>query len=252
MPRTKPTAVRTLGGERLEGRRAVLECLRAGRRRVRRVIVAAGTDPVEVLDAAARAGVPVEVVDRSRFERLARTRVHQGVLAECDPFVDAGLAGLAEASLLVVVDHLEDPHNLGAIARSAAALGAHGLLLSRYRQAPVTAAVAKVAAGGLEWLSLAEVSSIPAALRRLGELRFWRVGLDAEAAGSVFDLSVATERLALVVGSEGRGLTRLVRRELDVSVSIPMVGTVASLNASVSVGIALAAIAHARGSVRTR
>ncbi|ACU54804.1 RNA methyltransferase, TrmH family, group 3 [Acidimicrobium ferrooxidans DSM 10331] len=248
MPRTDvhPRGGRGLGGERVEGRRAVLECFRAGRRRVRRVIVEAGREPEAIIEAAARAGVPVELLPPERFERVARTEVHQGVLADCDPVVDVGLDGLADGSLLVVVDHLEDPHNLGAVLRSAAAFGADGVVLPRYRSVPLTPTVTKVAAGGVEWLRFALVSSIPAALRRLRARGVWSVGLDADAATSVFSLTLATERLALVVGAEGRGLAPLVRRGVDVTAAIPLAATVASLNASVAASIALAAIVDAR------
>lgn len=228
----------------------MLECFRARRRRVRRVFVEAGRESEAILEVAGRAGVRVDVLPRERFDRVARTAVHQGVVADCDPVVDVGLEGLVDGSLLVVVDHLEDPHNLGAVLRSAAAFGADGVVLPRYRSVPLTPAVTKVAAGGVEWLRFATVSSIPAALRRLGDRGVWSVGLDADATTSIFSLTLATERIALVVGAEGRGLAPLVRRAVDVTAAIPMAATVASLNASVAASIALAAIVDARTRAR--
>jgi 23S rRNA (guanosine2251-2'-O)-methyltransferase len=238
--------VGSVGGERVEGVRAVKELLAAGRRRVRRVVVAAGAADDSIVELARARGARVEIVEPAQFRRLARTTSHQGVLADCAPAKDMGLEGIAAASLVVVVDHLEDPHNLGAIVRSAAGLGAEAVVLARHRAVALTPAATKVAAGGVEWLRFATVSSVPQGLRRLGQLGFWRVGLDAEGSTSIFDLAVASEPVALVVGSEGRGVSPLTRRELDVVASIPMAPTVASLNAAVAASIALAAIAEAR------
>lgn len=240
----------------IEGRRPVLEALRSGRA-VQKVLVSADAKPApivdEILKAAGRRGVPVERVPRARIDEAARSHNPQGVLAVVPGFRYASLddvltmaAGRGEAPLLVALDGVTDPHNVGAVARTAEAAGAHGLLLPSRRSAQVGPAVEKAAAGALAWLPVVQVIGLPATLTDLRKRGIWCVALEAGAGVHVWDLQVATEGICLVLGSEGRGLGRLVRERCDLAAGIPLPGHVASLNVSVAAGIALVAVARLR------
>jgi 23S rRNA (guanosine2251-2'-O)-methyltransferase len=148
---------------------------------------------------------------------------------------------------VVVLDHLEDPRNVGAIARSMVASGTLGLVVSRRRGAPLGATAFKSAAGAFEHLTIAEVSSVAAAVDDLRRLGVWIVGLDAGGDRSLFGLDLFTEPVAIVIGAEGRGLGRLVAERVDVTASIPLAGPVESLNASVAAALAVFEIGRVRG-----
>ncbi len=191
----------------------------------------------------------VEVVDDVRSK--ADTTAPQGVVAECRPLPALDLIAMRERSdALVVLDHVEDPHNLGAVARSIAAAGNGGLVVSDRRSAPLSAAAFKAAAGALERVPVAVVSSIPEALARLKKLETWVVGLDAEADRGLFGLDLLTQPVAVVIGAEGAGLSRLTAERCDVLVSIPMAGESESLNASVSAALAAYEIMRVRAAGR--
>ena len=178
---------------------------------------------------------------------LAETTAPQGVVADCRPIAAAALDSLAgPGAAVVVLDHLEDPHNVGAVARSARAAGMTGMVVSTRRAAPLSAAAFKAAAGALEDLPVAMVGSIPEALRRLKKTGLWVVGLDSTAAESLFGLELLTEPVAVVVGAEGSGLSRLVSECCDVLVSVPMVEGSESLNASVTAALAAFEIMRVR------
>lgn len=169
----------------------------------------------------------------------AETEVPQGVVAECKPIAPVPLDSLASPDAAVMVlDHIEDPHNVGAIARSAAASGIGGLVISSRRAAPLSAVAFKSAAGALERLAVAVVGSIPEALSRLKSAGLWAIGLDAGGDDSIFDLGLLTEPVAVVVGAEGAGLSELVKKRCDVLAAIPMAEETESLNASVSAALA--------------
>jgi 23S rRNA (guanosine2251-2'-O)-methyltransferase len=187
----------------------------------------------------------VEIVgaDRVRLvpdvSPMAETDAPQGVVAECDPILPVSVDDLAGAgAALVVLDHIEDPQNVGAIARSALASGMTGMMVASRRAAPLSAAAFKAAAGALETLPVAIVGSIPEAMSRLKVGGLWAVGLDAGSATSLFGLELLTEPVAVVVGAEGSGLSTLVEKRCDVVVSIPMAAGTESLNASVSAALA--------------
>jgi 23S rRNA (guanosine2251-2'-O)-methyltransferase len=234
----------------------VVEALRAGRP-IQEILLASQTKPAkiidEITDLAGRAGVRIREVTNREIDERSRTRAPQGVIAVVPPFdyssLEKVLARLDDATgpaLLVALDEVTDPQNFGAIARSAEAAGAHGVIIGRRRAAPVTAAVEKSAAGALAYLPVAQVPNLPRALEELKERRIWVVSLDGEATRTIYDLDVATEPLCVVVGSEGKGVSRLVRDRADLSVRIPMSGQVESLNASAATAIALFEIARQR------
>lgn len=240
----------------MEGRRAVLELLAAGRRPVRRLWLAEGLDPSPQLDEiealAARRKVRVETVGRSRLEAEARTDAPQGVLALARPIEPVPLEELcaprvrgAEPFLLVVAG-VTDPRNLGALLRSAECAGVTGVVLARHRAAHLSPTVAKVAAGAIEHLSFAVVGGIPAALAQLSEGGVWTIGLAGESDRSLYDLPLGTGPVALVVGSEERGLAPLVRRRCDEVVAIPQHGALVSLNVGVAGAVACFEVARQR------
>ncbi|MBW3666366.1 MAG: RNA methyltransferase [Actinobacteria bacterium] len=235
-------------GHRVEGLHAVAAAARAGR--VERLFVerAKRSRPeFESIIAAAGTGVVTAVDD---IEEIATIEGSQGLVADCRPLLPVGLDHLAGLSAaLIVLDHLEDPHNVGAIARSALAAGSSGMVVSQRRAAPLTAVAFKAAAGALEDLPVAVVGSIPEALSRLRDLGVWTVGLAAGAAHSLFGLGLLTEPVAVVIGAEGSGLSRLAAERCDLLVSIPMGSGVESLNASVSAALASFEIMRARAAM---
>jgi len=234
----------------------VRELLRAGRP-VHEVIVAVsrgqGGPVEEIVALASAAGVPVRRCDPEELERLAPGAVHQGVVALAPPFplVDlerllAHAAASGRPPLLVALDGVTDPHNLGSIARSAEAVGAHGLILPDRRSAPITPVVEKAAAGALAHLPVAGVTNLVRALEQLGRAGVWSIGLDGTAATALSGHPLAAGAVVLVVGAEGGGLSRLVRERCDALVRLPMLGQVGSLNASVAAAVALYALLDAR------
>ena len=224
------------------GINAVSEALKA--RRVSRVIHVRGGGPrVDVIVARAHElRIAVDTVDRLALDKLARGSVHQGVAADLEALPTYTIEELVqEASgpaLLVVLDGVEDPQNVGAILRSADAAGVNGVIRQARHAAPLHGATAKASAGAVSHVKIATVVNIARAIEDLKELGVWSVGLDAGAEEAHYEVDY-TLPTAFVVGAEGEGLRRLVRERCDRLVSIPMLGQVSSLNVSVSTGIAL-------------
>lgn len=218
----------------------VLEALRAGTVRRLRVSDRAGDRLRDVIEQAGAAGVRVERVPHDAIDRLAHGATHQGVVADVESERAVGLQELAEgdAPLIVVLDGIEDPHNLGAILRTADAAGVSGVVVQTRRSALHAGTVAKTSAGALSHVRVAEVVNIARAIEELKDLGVWSVGLAGEA-GQPYDEVDLTGPTALVVGAEGPGIRRLVREKCDFLVSIPMAGHVGSLNVSVAAGVAL-------------
>jgi 23S rRNA (guanosine2251-2'-O)-methyltransferase len=220
----------------------VLEALRAGRVTVLRISPNAGARAKELRQIAREQGLRVTDAQPADLDRATRGGVHQGVVAEVEKGQDltpADLVASAKAApLVVVLDGIEDPHNLGAILRSADASGADGVIRQTRRAAPLGGATAKASAGAVSWVKVAEVVNVSRALEELKSAGVWTIGLDAEAtqAYDAVDLTLPT---AIVLGAEGQGLRRLVREHCDQLVSIPMFGNVASLNVSVAAAVVL-------------
>jgi 23S rRNA (guanosine2251-2'-O)-methyltransferase len=220
----------------------VLEALRAGRVTALRVSGRGGGRVDEVIALADRTGVATRRVAPAELDRAARGGIHQGVAADlrdaASLSVEDLVVGAAGPALLVVLDGIEDPHNLGAILRTADAAGAHGVVRQSRHAAPLGGATAKASAGAVAHVKVAEVVNIARALEHLKAAGVWTVGLagDAPQAYDAVDYTLPT---ALVVGAEGTGLRRLVRERCDRLVSIPMHGHVQSLNVSVAAGVAL-------------
>ena len=254
MPVSNRSTRDALGGEQVEGRRAVLELLRAGRRQIRSVVVSSSVrDDPALAEIRELAGGALKVVGPDRIDALARSDVPQGVIATAAPLRAADLDELlqAPAAFVVALDGVSDPRNLGAVARAAETAGATGLILPSHRSARITPVVAKTAAGAIEYLPIALTGGIPNALERARRAGCWTIGLDVDAADrSLFDLDLADQSLVLVLGSEGRGLARLTSARCDVLVSIPMRGAIASLNVSAAAALACHEIARRRAAAR--
>jgi len=245
-----------LGGDQVEGRRAVLELLATNRRNVRRVLMAEDQDPSPQLDRieelAAQRRVPVETVPRARLDAQARTDAPQGVVALARPLDPVSLQDLCRPAtdgtppFLLVAAGITDPRNLGALLRSAECAGVGGVVLPRHRSARLSATVTKTAAGAIEHLSFAVVGGVPAALQELRELGVWSIGLAGEADQSLYDLPLGDGPVALVVGSEEKGLAPLVRRRCDALAAIPQHGALPSLNVGVAGAVACFEVARQR------
>jgi 23S rRNA (guanosine2251-2'-O)-methyltransferase len=225
----------------LTGINPVTEALRA-RHPLERILIAKGAGGPrlqEIIELARRAAIPVRFEPREALERLAGAGSHQGVVAlgAANQYVDLDDIA-ASARLLVVLDGVEDPHNLGAIIRTAHAAGAGGIVVPERRAVGLTEVVAKAAAGALEYMPVARVGNINRALESLKQRDFWIYGLD-EGGDQDYDRVQYNAPAVLVFGGEGKGLHELVRRHCDVLVRIPMEGKIPSLNVSVAAGVVL-------------
>ncbi|HEX3333571.1 MAG TPA: 23S rRNA (guanosine(2251)-2'-O)-methyltransferase RlmB [Acidimicrobiales bacterium] len=255
-----PVFTSELGGDQVEGRRAVLELLRVGRRTVRRVLLAEDQDPSPQLDQieqlAARLRVPIETVPRPRLDAQARTDAAQGVVALARPLEPVALEDLAKptrhgaAPFLLVAAGITDPRNLGALLRSAECAGVTGVVLPRHRSARISPTVTKTAAGAIEHLPFAVVGGVPAALNDLRELGVWSIGLAGEADQSIYALPLGEGPVALVVGSEDKGLAPLVRRRCDAVAAIPQHGALPSLNVGIAGAVACFEVARQRAAAK--
>lgn len=234
------------------GRNAVREALRAGRD-MEKLLVSRGeaTGSLrEILALAREKGVVVQEVDRRRLDEMAEN--HQGVAALASMYAYSTLEEIlalarekGEPPFLVVLDGITDPHNLGAIVRTAECMGAHGVILPERRAVGLTPAAMKAAAGALEWIKVARVTNLTRALETLKAQNVWTYATDMD--GEDYRRVNFSGGCALVIGAEGQGVSRLVRETCDQVVSIPMKGHIDSLNASVAAGVILAEIARQRG-----
>jgi len=224
----------------LSGIHPVVEALRA-KRALERLLVAQGAGGPrvqEIIDLARRASIPVRFEPRAALDRLAGTSAHQGVVALGAAQRYADFDGVAPCEMLVVLDGVEDPHNLGAITRTAHAAGAGAVIIPERRAAGVTGVVAKAAAGALEHLPVVRVANINRALEELKQRGFWIYGLD-ERGAETYDQVEYASPAAVVLGGEGKGLHEQVRKHCDALVRIPVVGPISSLNVSVAAGVML-------------
>jgi 23S rRNA (guanosine2251-2'-O)-methyltransferase len=228
------------------GFHAVISRLRTHSESVRELYVVAARHDARMRDLVARAqvlGIRSQEVNAQRLDSLAGTTRHQGVVALVSAIapsatLEDALAGLSEPALLLVLDGVQDPHNLGACLRVADAMGAHAVIAPKDRAVGMTPTVAKVASGAADTVPYIQVTNLARTLRELKDVGVWLVGADHEASTSMFAMRLSGP-IAWVLGSEGQGLRRLTRESCDELCSIPMQGTVASLNVSVAAGICL-------------
>jgi 23S rRNA (guanosine2251-2'-O)-methyltransferase len=235
--------------EVIYGVRPVIEALRSGRRKVIEVLDAPGNEVVS--EAAAASGVPVKRVPRTRIEELVRGATHQGVAAQVEPYPYVELDNILAAPepLILVLDGVTDPRNLGAVLRATDGAGASGVVIPKNRAVGVTAAVVKASAGASEHLRVAKETNLRRAIDRVKESGVWVYA--AEVGGTLYTELDLTGPVALVLGSEGRGVRRLVREGCDGALSIPMLGAVESLNVSVAAAVLLYEAGRQRGWRRT-
>ncbi len=252
-PRRPPPRERDgVGGDQVEGRRAVLELLKARRRTVRKIYIAEAQDASDVLDAiefeAQRQRVPVNVISMTRLDREAKTEGHQGVMALAAALETVSLDDLlaVKRPFLLVCDGVTDPRNLGAMLRSADGAGVTGIVLPRHRSARISPTVTKTAAGAIEYLTFCDVGGIPTAIDQLNRAGVLTVGLAGEVSESLYDLDLGSQPVALVVGGEEKGLSSLTRKRCATVVSIPQLGRISSLNAGVALSIAAFEVARQR------
>ena len=232
---------------RLEGRNAVTEALRAGRT-IDKVFIADGdTDKsLQRLAAMAKeAGAVIVPVDRRKLDMMSTTHAHQGIIAQAAAHEYATIddileeaASRGQAPLIVICDKLSDPHNLGAIMRSAECAGAHGVIIPKRRSVGLTATVAKASAGAVEYMKVARVANINNAIRELKEKGVWIFGAAGEGSEAMYRADL-TGPAAIIIGNEGDGISQLVRKNCDMLVHIPMSGRISSLNASAAASILL-------------
>jgi 23S rRNA (guanosine2251-2'-O)-methyltransferase len=242
--------------ETVFGRNPVVECLRAGvPATALHVAQATNADEriAEAVRLAADAGIAILELPKTDLDRMAGGALHQGLALTVPPYHYAHPDELLELAqhaagpaLIVALDGVTDPRNLGAVVRSAAAFGAHGVLLPQRRSAGITAAAWRTSAGTAARLPVARAVNLTRTLREYASAGLMVAGLDADGEETVDELTVASDPLVIVVGGEGKGLSRLVRETCDVTVSIPMSGAVESLNASVAAGVLLAEVARRR------
>jgi 23S rRNA (guanosine2251-2'-O)-methyltransferase len=237
----------------IAGRNAVVEALRA-HIPAKELIVAIGLDiddrVTEIVALAEELGIAIREIPRGKVEALTGIANHQGVALIAKPFQYSSQKEIFQRAkspaLIIAVDGVTDPRNIGAIVRSAAAFGADGVLIPERRSASMTASAWKASAGAAARLPIAQITNVVRSIEDAKAKGCFVIGLDGESEDLIADLKVATEPLYIVVGSEGKGISRLVREHCDVIVSIPTTSTVESLNASVAVSIALYSISEAR------
>ncbi|GFE58682.1 23S rRNA (guanosine(2251)-2'-O)-methyltransferase RlmB [Geobacter sp. AOG1] len=239
-----------MNDELIYGMNPVLEALR-GSRRAFELFVAVGANDrrlEKLLKLAAEKGVPVRQRDKRDIARLCGTEHHQGVALRVEGFAYADLTDLLVTGtngLVLVLDGIQDPHNLGALIRTAACAGANGVIIPKDRAAAVTPTVEKSSAGAVETIPIVQVTNIAQTLAELKEAGFWIYGAVGEAAEPVYRQDM-TGNVVLVIGSEGEGLRPLVRKMCDLLVAIPLQGGVSSLNASVAGGVLMFEVVRQR------
>lgn len=235
--------------EWIAGKHSLLEALRAGRT-INKIWVAEGaqkhlTQPI--LAEAKNRGIVVQFVDKRKLDQMAPGMQHQGVVAQAAPYayveVEDLLARAAERGeppFLLVLDEIEDPHNLGSILRTAECTGVHGVIIPKRRSAAVTATVSKTSAGAVEYVPVARVTNLVQTMEQLKESGVWVVGTDVAAKEEIYQGgNIFTGAVAIVIGNENKGMGRLVRETCDVLLKLPMSGQLNSLNASVAAGVVM-------------
>ena len=246
-PLRRSAPVETENDGIIEGRNAVIEALRAGVTIDKIFLLKGDTDATlgHIASTAREQGIVVVDADRRKLDGMSRTHSHQGVIAQCAvreyASVDDILAAAREKGeppLIVVCDELSDPHNLGAVIRTAECAGAHGVIIPKRRSAGLTAIVAKTSAGAVSHVPVARVPNLTALLKELKEAGIWIFGTAADGSTTLYDADLKGPA-AIVIGSEGSGMGRLVAEQCDFKVSIPMKGKLNSLNASAAAAILL-------------
>lgn len=230
---------------KIEGRNPVMEALKSGRE-IDKIYILKGDrqgSVNKIIGLANSKKIPISEVDRKKLDEMSETKAHQGVVASLSPIKYARLEDIIlkakeknEPLFVVVLDEIEDPHNLGSIIRTANAAGVHGIVIPKHRSAFVTATVAKTAAGACFYTPVAKVTNLSQAIRTLKENGVWFYGADMHGENNIYNTKF-DGAVGIIIGNEGKGISPTIKKECDFLVNIPMVGEIESLNASVSAGI---------------
>ncbi|MEK3789487.1 MULTISPECIES: 23S rRNA (guanosine(2251)-2'-O)-methyltransferase RlmB [Paenibacillus] len=241
--------------EWIAGKHSVIEALKSGRT-INKIWLAEQAQKhlvQPIIAEAKKAGVIVQQADKRKLDQMVPGIQHQGVVAQAAPYAYAEVEDLlaaaaakGQAPFLILLDEIEDPHNLGSILRTADCTGAHGVIVPKRRSASITATVSKTSAGAVEYVPVARVSNLGQTIDRLKEAGIWVVGTDVEATEPVFGNNVFTGPVAVVIGNENKGMGRLIREKCDVLVKLPMEGRINSLNASVAAGVVMYEVLRGR------
>lgn len=239
----------------LVGRNPVTEALRAGRE-IDKILVSSKEGSIKIILALAKEkGIPVIYVEKAAIDRLASGKAHQGVAAYISPYDYAEIEDIftkaeesGEEPFIIILDGLEDPHNLGAIMRSAECAGAHGVIIPKRHSCGLTETVAKASAGAIEYMPVVKVTNIAQTIDELKERGIWTAACDM--GGSLYCDTDISGKIAVVIGSEGFGISKLVREKCDYVVSMPMLGKITSLNASNAAAVIMYEIRRQRDSKR--
>lgn len=234
--------------EILAGKHSVLEALRAGRT-LNKIWIAENAQKAltaPIIAEARQAGIIVQHVDKRKLDQLAPGVQHQGVVAQAAPYAYAEVEDLLAAAeakgeppFLLLLDEIEDPHNLGSILRTADCTGVHGVIVPKRRSAQITATVSKTSAGAVEYVPVARVTNLGQTIDRLKELGIWVVGTDVDTDQDLFGSDIFSGPVAVVIGNENKGMGRLIREKCDLLLKLPMLGRINSLNASVAAGVVM-------------
>lgn len=237
----------------IEGRNPVAEALKSNRK-VLGIMAAEGVQGTarSIIQTALGMGIEVEYLDRKGMDKLSSTGSHQGIMAKVPRFRYSGgpeemieqAAERGEKPLIIILDRITDPHNLGAIIRTACCCGAHGIIIPKRNAAGVTAAVVKASAGATEHIPVAQVANLASTIDRMKDMGLWIAGADAD--GRLMYQTDLDGPLGLVIGSEGKGIGRLIREKCDFLVRAPIEGAISSLNASVAAGVVMYEILRQR------
>ena len=238
----------------IEGRNPVMEALKSGTN-IDKIYIIKGEaqgSVIKIRRMAQEKRIPIVEVDRRKLDEMSNSHSHQGVIAKTSPVDYASVSDIlkraeekGEAPFIVVLDEVEDPHNLGSVIRTANAAGVHGIIIPKHRSTGITATVAKVAAGACFYTPVARVTNLVRTIQELKEKGVWFYGADMKGEKSVFETDFSGG-VGIIIGNEGKGISRLVKEECDFLVQIPMKGEIDSLNASVSAGIFMYQAAYKR------
>ncbi|MWV47473.1 23S rRNA (guanosine(2251)-2'-O)-methyltransferase RlmB [Paenibacillus sp. HJL G12] len=234
--------------EIIGGKHSVIEALKSGRT-INKIWIAENaqkhlTQPIII--EAKKLGIVILQVDKRKLDQLAPGVQHQGVVAQVAPYAYAEVEDIllaaedkGEAPFILLLDEIEDPHNLGSILRTADCTGVHGVIVPKRRSAQVTATVSKTSAGAAEYVPVARVTNLGQTIDSLKEKGIWVVGTDLSAEAGIYETNVFDGPVAIVIGNEGKGMGRLIREKCDVLIKLPMNGQINSLNASVAAGVVM-------------
>ncbi|MFC7678171.1 23S rRNA (guanosine(2251)-2'-O)-methyltransferase RlmB [Paenibacillus sp. GCM10028914] len=234
--------------EVIAGKHSVTEALRSGRT-INKIWVAENAQKhliTPIIAEARKLGIVIQNVDKRKLDQLVPGVQHQGVVAQAAPHAYVEVDDLlkiaedkGESPFLLILDEIEDPHNLGSILRTADCTGAHGVILPKRRSAQITATVSKTSAGAVEYVPVARVTNLAQTIEQLKEKGVWVVGTVVDAVEEIYDTNVFNGPVAIVIGNESKGMGRLIREKCDVLVKLPMAGQINSLNASVAAGVVM-------------